>query len=68
MKKQDFQQLKNKATAELQKNLKTYQEKLRDLKFDLAIGRVKNIGEIKNVKKAIAKILTIINSNPVRNA
>ena len=63
MKKQDFQQLKNKATAELQKDLKTYQEKLRDLKFDLAVGKVKNIGEIKNVKKAIAKILTIINSN-----
>ncbi|MBI5401540.1 50S ribosomal protein L29 [Candidatus Wolfebacteria bacterium] len=63
MKKQDFQQLKNKATAELQKDLKTYQEKLRDLKFDLAAGKIKNIGEIKNVKKAIAKILTIINSN-----
>lgn len=63
MKKQDFQQLKNKATAELQKDLKTYQEKLRDLKFDLAVGKVKNIGEIKNVKKAIAKILTVINSN-----
>ena len=63
MKKQDFQQLKNKATAELQKDLKTYQEKLRNLKFDLAVGKVKNIGEIKNVKKAIAKILTVINSN-----
>ncbi len=63
MKRNDFQQLKNKATAELQKDLKTYQEKLRNLKFDLAVGKVKNIGEIKNVKKAIAKILTIINSN-----
>lgn len=63
MKRNDFQQLKNKATAELQKDLKTYQEKLRDLKFDLAVGKVKNIGEIKNVKKAIAKILTVINSN-----
>lgn len=42
MKKQDFQQLKNKATAELQKDLKTYQEKLRDLKFDLAVGKVKH--------------------------
>ncbi|PIU98636.1 50S ribosomal protein L29 [Candidatus Wolfebacteria bacterium CG03_land_8_20_14_0_80_40_12] len=46
---------------EQQKNLVDYHEKLRVLKFDLARGKVKNVKEIKKTKKAIARILTIIN-------
>lgn len=46
---------------ELKKNLSEYQGKLRKLKVDLFYGKVKNIKEIKNVKKSIARILTIIN-------
>lgn len=61
MKHNEFKQLKEKAVAELQKDLKSYQEKLRDLKLDLAAGKVKNIKEIKNTKKIVAKIMTIIN-------
>lgn len=62
MRHKEFQQLKNKPLPELQKNLSEYQEKLRKLKFDLAAGKVKNIREIKMTKKAIARILTIINT------
>lgn len=63
MKRQEFQQLKEKGEIELHKDLKTFQEKLRSLKLDLAAGKVKNIKEIKNVKKIIARIMTLINEN-----
>lgn len=61
MKKKESQQFKNKPLEELQKELFNYREKLRKLKFDLSQGKVKNISEIKETKKAIARILTIIN-------
>lgn len=61
MKKNEIQQLKTKPLPELQKNLNEYREKLRKLKFDLAQGKVKNIREIKDIKKAIARIMTVIN-------
>jgi len=61
MKKKNFQEFKNKAVIELQKDLIGYQERLRVLKFDLVAGKVKNIREIQEVKKTIAQILTIIN-------
>lgn len=62
MKKQDLKQLKEKATAELEKDLKANLEKLRDLKLAFAAGKVKNISAIKEDKKLIARILTIVNS------
>jgi len=60
MKKKNFQETKDRPAAELQKNLAEYQERLRVLKFDLAAGKVKNIREIRAVKKNIAQILTIL--------
>ncbi len=63
MKSKEFQQFKNKPMPEIQKNLLDYREKLRKLKFDLSQGKVKNISEIKETKKAIAKMLTIINKH-----
>jgi len=61
MKKQEIKQMKNWSLLELKKNLSEHREKLRKLKVDLFYGKVKNIKEIKNVKKSIARILTIIN-------
>jgi len=63
MKKKEIQQLKTKSLTELQKDLADYREKLRSLQFDLAQGKVKNIKEIKETKKIIARILTIINQS-----
>lgn len=63
MKYKEIQQLKNKPFPELQKDLVDYREKLRKLKFDLSQGKVKNIREIKETKKIIARILTIINKS-----
>ncbi|MDI6717513.1 MAG: 50S ribosomal protein L29 [Patescibacteria group bacterium] len=62
MKKQDFEQLKNKSLGELYKDLNDLRIKLRSLKFDLAAGKVKNVREINELKKIIARILTLINS------
>ena len=62
MKKKEIQQIKNKPFPELRKDLADYREKLRKLKFDLSQGKVKNIKEIKETKKVIARILTLMNS------
>ena len=62
MKKDNFQDLKNKPVAELKKELDEYRNKLTNLKFDLSMGKVKNIREIQFVKKSIARVLTILNS------
>ncbi len=61
MKNKEIEQIKNKPIPELQKNLVDYRETLRKLKFDLSQGKVKNIKQIKEIKKMIARILTIIN-------
>ena len=60
MKKSEFQQIKNASEQELQKRLFDYREKLRKLKVDLFYGKVKNIKEIKDVKKTIARIKGLI--------
>ena len=62
MKKQDLQQLKSKTRPEIRKELKETQEKLRDLKFDLAAGKVKNVSEIKKLKKVVARLSTLANA------
>lgn len=53
-------ELRNKKETELKKLAAELREKLRVLKFDLAAGKVKNVREIREVKKDIAKILTIL--------
>jgi ribosomal protein L29 len=61
MKKNDFQQYKTKPETELKKDLADLREKLRKFKFDLAQGKVKDIKEIKETKKNIARILGLLN-------
>lgn len=45
---------------ELQKILQDKRENLRQLKFDLASGKVKNVRSVREVKKDIARILTVL--------
>lgn len=56
----EIKELKQKSAAELQKMLQEQREKLRSLKFDLASGKVKNVREIRSLKKGIARILTLL--------
>ena len=54
------QELRQKSKKELQKLLSEKREKLRSLRFDLVSGKVKNVREIREVKKDIARVLTIL--------
>ena len=54
-------EIRRKSNQELQKILFDLKEKLRELKFNLASGKVKNVRDIRKTKKDIARILTIIN-------
>ena len=53
-------ELKQKPKLELQKLLLDSRERLRSLRFDLASGKVKNVREIRTLKKDIARILTFL--------
>ena len=53
-------EVRQRPKKELQKLLQDSREKLRQLRFDLVSGRVKNVREIRKIKKDIARILTIL--------
>ena len=53
-------ELRQKSKSELQKLLQEDREKLRQLRFDLTSGKVKNVREIRKIKKEIARILTLL--------
>ncbi len=53
-------ELRKQSRTELQRLLTENRERLRSLRFDLASGKVKNVREIRNIKKDIARILTIL--------
>lgn len=56
----DLTELRQKSKNELQKTLQSSQERLRQLRFDLAAGKIKNVREIRKMKKEIARILTLL--------
>jgi large subunit ribosomal protein L29 len=58
-----FAELKNLPKVELQKLLAEQRNKLKDLRFNLSFGKVKDISEIRKIKKTIARILTLLNQN-----
>ncbi len=55
-----IRELREKSKMELQKLLIENREKLRQLKFDLASGKVKNVRVIRGLKKDIARVLTCL--------
>jgi len=52
--------LKQKSNQELVSLLSENREKLRQFRFDLSAGKVKDIRSIRGLKKDIARILTLI--------
>lgn len=62
MKKKEFHELKTRPVTELRKHLQEARERLRSLRFDLAAGKIKNIREIRALRKDIARILTLLNA------
>ena len=53
-------ELRQKSRNELEKILTEDREKVRQLRFDLATRKVKNVREVRKIKKDIARILTIL--------
>ena len=62
MKRQDWNDIKIKPLPELEKLLVDMREKLTNLKADLLKGKVKNVRELRLVKKDIARLLTLKNA------
>jgi len=56
-------ELKKQSKKDLEKILKEKKEHSRVLRFDLASGKIKNVQEIRETKKDIARILTMLKSN-----
>jgi ribosomal protein L29 len=61
MKRKEFQELKTRQPEELQKMLGDFRDKLWKLQEDLVRGKVKNIKEVKEIKRDIARVLTLLN-------
>jgi large subunit ribosomal protein L29 len=55
----EVKEMRQKSETELHKTLQDDREKLRLLRFDLAAGKVKNVREIRRIKKEIAQLLTL---------
>ena len=60
-------ELKQKNKEELQRILTEDRERLRVLRFDLAAGKVKNVREIRKIRKDIARILTLLRDPNLKN-
>lgn len=56
----EFKELKDKPKEELKLMLKDEQEKLRDLRFRLAANQLKNVREVRQTRKTIAWINTLL--------
>lgn len=57
----EFKELKTKKENELHRLLNESREKLRDLRFKDASKQLKNVREVRVIKKLIANILTLLN-------
>lgn len=55
-----IKELKQKPKEELRKILTEHREHLRILRFNLFSGKVKNVKEVRGIKKDIARILTLL--------
>jgi len=47
-------------TAEIEQNIKSLKEELFNLRFQLATGQLENTARIKDVRKTIARMKTVI--------
>lgn len=63
MKRKELEQLKTKPSEELKKMLAEHTEKMWSLKESLLNGKVKNVKEMRDVKKDIARLMTLLKQN-----
>lgn len=56
-------ELRKKDKKELEKTVHDLRKKLSDLRFKFSSNKLKNVKEISNTKKEMARILTILNDH-----
>lgn len=61
----DIQELKQLPESELQKLLQETREKLRELRFKSARRELKNVREVRESKRTIAKIMTLLRTTKI---
>ncbi|MGI6442993.1 MAG: 50S ribosomal protein L29 [Synergistaceae bacterium] len=61
----DPKALRDLSVSELKEKHKKYKEELFNLRFQNAIGQLGNSGRIKDVKKTIARVLTVIREKEI---
>lgn len=54
---------RKKTKQELEKSVFDLRKKISDLKFNFSSNKLKNVKEIKNAKKELARVFTILNEN-----
>lgn len=60
----DYLELKDKGPVELQKLLTEQREKLREHRFKVANGQLKDVREIRELRRTIARIMTKLRMSP----
>ena len=58
-----IKELKGKTTAELTRLLSTEREKLRDLRFKVAQGQLKDVREVREARHTVARIMTLLKTS-----
>lgn len=61
MKKKEFEELKNMTLEELEGKVLDLREKLFNLRIEKERGQLKDTSSIKNIRRDIARVLTILN-------
>jgi ribosomal protein L29 len=59
MKRRNLDEMKNKSAVELRQFAQDSREKVRTMKLDLMAGKVKNVDDLRVLRKDIARALTI---------
>lgn len=57
----EFKELKNKSESQLHRALSESREKLRELRFKDASKQLKNVREMRVIRKTISQILMLLN-------
>lgn len=55
-----YKELKNKSVNELQRLLTESRDKLRELRFKVASDQLKNVREVRGIKKLISRIMFLL--------
>ncbi|MBF4500971.1 MULTISPECIES: 50S ribosomal protein L29 [Savagea] len=58
-------EIRDLTTAEIEQNVKSLKEELFNLRFQLATGQLENTARIKQVRKSIARMKTVIRQREI---